>query len=182
MSIKVYVAGKVSKKSVFGRHHWREEFCQKVSELSGKDIICIDPTKTNIQQDDTSTVFGADAYMISIADIVIVYLSDDISIGGSQEMLIAKYFKKPLIGLAPWKGKFYGSDREYYGKIYKNYKNPFVFSVCDVVCKDINEVSNVVNNWKDIKPKTIELIDEYISDFKTHELDKNPYIKKVGNI
>jgi hypothetical protein len=94
---------------------------------------------------------------------VIVYLSDDISIGGSQEILIAKYFKIPVIGLAPHGGKFNGADKEYFGKVVKNYNDPFVFTTCDIVCKTIEEVGEAIKSLKAIKPKTLELIPSSIN-------------------
>jgi hypothetical protein len=94
--------------------------------------------------------------------VLIVYLSDDISIGGSQEILIAKYFKVPVIGLARHGGKFNGADKEYFGKIVKNYKDPFVFTTCDVVCKNTEEVADALKNLQNIQPKTLDIIDESV--------------------
>src|SRR3954464_2822142 len=127
-SLKIYVAGKVSKNSHFGRHDWRNQFVAELEEISGRGLISLDPTKSDVLQTDPELTFGADAFMIASSDVVIVYLSDDISVGGSQEILVAKYFKKPVIGLAPFGGKFNGSTKEYFGKIVEDYKDPFVFS------------------------------------------------------
>lgn len=160
--LSVYVAGKISKNSVFGTHDWRDNFCNELSLLSGLSILNLDPTKSGANQNDTKLVFGCDSYLISTCDVLIVYLSDDISIGGSQEILIAKYFKKPVIGLAPLGGKFNGADKEYFGKIVKNYQDPFVFSTCDVVCKDIEEVADVLANLKQIQVKDLKVIDRAI--------------------
>ena len=96
--------------------------------------------------------------MISRSDVMIVYLSDDISVGGSQEILIAKYYKVPVIGLARHGGKFNGADKEYFGKIVKNYKDPFVFTTCDVVCKTAEEVAGTLKTLSDITPKSLDII------------------------
>jgi len=95
--VKVYVAGKISKDSVFGTHDWRVNFCYELEKVSELKLKNLDPTKTGTDQSDSLLVFGADCYLISQSNVVIVYLSDDISIGGSQEILIAKYFKIPVI-------------------------------------------------------------------------------------
>ncbi len=176
--LKVYIAGKVSKDSVFGTHHWRDEFCRVLEKLSKIKLTNIDPTKSGVDQVDPESVFGADALMIHRADVIIVYLSDDISVGGSQEMLIAKYFKKPLIGLAPFGGKFNGSTKEYFNKKVDNYKDPFVFSTCDVVCKDIEEVGEALVNITNIKPKDITLIDDLVKQFENQGLKGSSYISK----
>lgn len=101
--------------------------------------------------------------MIADADVVVVYLSDDISIGGSQEVLIAQYLKKPVIGLAPAGGKFNGSTKEYFGQVIENYKDPFVFSTCDAVAETIEQVAAELKNYKQIVPRGIGLIDQALA-------------------
>lgn len=156
--IKIYIAGKISKDSVFGTHDWRDNFCSVLENLSRLKIKNLDPTKTGADQGDSMLIFGADSYLISISDVLVVYLSDDISIGGSQEILIAKYFKIPVIGLAKHGGKFNGADKEYFGKTVKNYKDPFVFTTCDIVCETIEEVADALRNLQTIEPKTLDII------------------------
>jgi hypothetical protein len=168
--IKVYVAGKISKDSVFGTHHWRDNFCAELEKLSELKIENLDPTKSGTDQNDARLVFGADSYLISQSDVLIVYLSDDISIGGSQEILIAKYYKIPVVGLARHGGKFNGADKEYFGKVVKNYKDPFVFTTCDVVCKTIEEVAATLKTLDDIKPKTLDIIPQSVEYY----LSKKP--------
>lgn len=173
--IKVYVAGKVSKDSVFGTHDWRDNFCKELEELSGGRLKNLDPTKLEIDQANTKLVFGADSYLISTCDVLIVYLTDDISIGGSQEILIAKYFKKPVIGLAPHGGKFNGADKEYFGTTFKNYKDPFVFTTCDIVCKTIEELAVALKNLNTIEVKSLDILNESIEYYlsKTNYLSSN---------
>lgn len=175
--MKVYIAGKISKNSIFGTHDWRDKFCEELEELSGVKLENLDPTKTGTNQNDVQVVFGGDSYLISQSDVVIVYLSDDISVGGSQEILIAKYFKRPVIGLARHGGKFNGADKEYFGKIVKNYKDPFVFTTCDIVCETIEEVADSLKTIGRVTPKTLEIIPEAISYYlKIHNNDSSAII------
>lgn len=139
--MKIYVAGKVKKDSSFGTHYWREGFVDRLAELSGKKLECIDPLQEEMCDDSSKAIFEKDCRLINGCDVVVVYLSDDISVGGSQEILIARYFNKPVIGLAPLGGKFNGATREMYGKLVTDYKDPFVFTTCDVVCGSIEELA-----------------------------------------
>lgn len=177
--IKIYVAGKVAKESSFGTHHWREQFCNELENLSGERITLLDPTKSGIDQTKPEIVFGGDAYMIKKCDVLVVYLSDDISIGGSQEILIAKYFKKPVIGLAPEGGKFNGSPREFFGQKIESYRDPFVFTTCDIVSKNIDEVAKAIKNYKKIKPKSLSIIKDLSDKFALEQLDQHKYVSEA---
>ena len=160
--MKVYIAGKVSKDSVFGTHNWRDGFCAELEKLSGIKLESLDPIKADVDPANVKLVFGCDSYLISQSDVVIVYLSDDISVGGSQEILIAKYLSVPVIGLARHGGKFNGQTKEYFGKTFENHKDPFVFTSCDIVCETIAEVADALKTIKGIKPKTLDIIPEAI--------------------
>jgi nucleoside 2-deoxyribosyltransferase len=161
VTLKVYIAGKVSKDSSFGKHHWRDEFCEKISELSGRKLHNLDPSKIDNTIDTPEAIFGADVELISQCDVLVVYLSDDISVGGSQEILIAKYLNKPVIGYAPYGGKFNGCRREHFGRVIEDFKDPFVFATCDVVCGNLEEVGEAIKTIDALKPKTIKIIDQY---------------------
>lgn len=177
--LKVYIAGKVAKNSVFGTHYWRDGFIDRLRDVSQLDLINVDPTKTNLQNDDPAVIFGCDVYMISQVDVVIVYLSDDISVGGAQEILIAKYFGKPVIGLAPLGGKFNGRDKEYFGRVITNYQDPFVFTTCDVLCQDIEGVAKALRELPSLTPKTLKIIDSRLREFKADHLGANDYLRSI---
>ena len=165
--MKLYIAGKVGKNSQFGTHHWRDNFVEKLVSASGLSLTHLDPLAYEDDREyDPQFVFDKDCWLINQVDCVIVYLSDDISVGGSQEMLIAKYLQKPLIGLAPKEGKFNKSKKEHLGKIIKNYVDPFVYATCDVVCADIQEVASALQNLP--SPKNISIIDTGIERMMQH--------------
>ena len=178
-TLKIYVAGKLSKDSVFGTHYWRDGFVEKLEKLSGRNLISLDPAKKYTDQNKPEQAFGADVFMISKADIVVVYLSDDISVGGSQEILVAKYYRKPVIGLAPLGGKFNHNNKEMMGQKIKNYKHPFVYTTCDVVCDDIESVAHAITNIDKIKPKTLDIIRRYADEYEINNLKNDVYLRKL---
>ena len=175
--IKVYVAGKMSKHSNYDSHQWRDNFLREISQLTGLKFKSFDPTRASKDYKNLEMVFGSDVHMISQVDVLIVYLSDDISIGGSQEILIAKYLKKPVIGLAPLGGKFSGGTKEVAGQTLTNYKHPFVYTTCDVVCNDIIAVAKALKNLDKIKPKTIKIIDKAKKKFTKEHLKNKLYVE-----
>lgn len=180
-TLKIYVAGKVSKDSSFGTHYWRDGFVKELEKLSGLKLISLDPAKKRTDQNDPEAAFGADVYMISRSDVVVVYLSDDISVGGSQEILVAKYYKKTVIGLAPFGGKFNHENKEIFGQTVKNYRHPFVYSTCDIVCDDIESVAVQLKNLKKIKVKTIDIIKNSADKYEHEDLKSDKYLNHLLN-
>jgi len=179
--LKVYVAGKVSKDSVFGTSNWRDQFCKELSDKSGFEIINLDPTKSyddfNLDEGNSKLVVGRDCFMIKSADLVIVTLTDDISVGGSQEMLIAKYYSKPLVGIAPKGGKFNKHEKKILGKVYKNWIHPFVYTTCDSIVEDIDSAADFIKKFfsgSDKKIKNLSILDKNMEYYEKeyHHLDK----------
>jgi len=184
--LKLYIAGKVSPNSVFGRHDWRDEFCSKLAELSGFEFANLDPTKSHedfdLDENNGKLIFGRDCFLIKSADLIIVNLTDDISVGGSQEMLIAKYYQKPLIGIASKGGKFFKEEKEILGKIYKNWTHPFVSVPCDTVVENINEVADFIKNFFS-KPensvKDMEVLDKALKYYKEHHHKDDQFLHNL---
>ena len=186
MKLKVYIAGKVSKDSVFGTHDWRDGFCSELSQKTGFEIINLDPTKSSedfeLAQNNPRLIFGRNCYLQNLADLTVVYLSDDISVGGSQEMLIAKYLKKPLLGIARKEGKFNKSKKESMGKIWDNYLDPYVATSCDKVVEDIDQLANYLkSDYRNSQGKTKDLgiIDESIQHYRNEFLKKDSYANSI---
>jgi hypothetical protein len=158
--------------------------------LSGLEIVNLDPTKSSesfdLDQNNASLVIGRDAYMIRMADVVIVNLTDDISVGGSQEMLIAKYFQKPLIGLAPRGGKFNRDEKEFFGRTFKNYTDPFVTVTCDAVAENVDELAGFIPNLLDVaqgkKTKDISVLDEALKYYKKNHHVFDTYLTSLEKI
>jgi hypothetical protein len=117
--------------------------------------------------------------MISEVDVVIVYLTDDVSVGASQEILIAKYYSKPVIGLAKRGGKFNLKSKKVVGEVIKDYKHPFVYSTCDVVCESIEEIAEKLQNLDKIKVKNIDIIKNANKKFAKQHLASPLYKTKV---
>lgn len=160
--MQLYIAGKVNKNSQFGTQHWRQGFALKLTEMSGIKLTQLDPLAFEADRVyDPQFVFDKDCWLINQVDCVIVYLSDDISVGCSQEILIAKYLNKPVIGFAPHGGKFNKSHKEHMGQVIENYIDPFVYATCDVVCGSLEEVVEALRSLPIVKP--LSMIDEGVS-------------------
>ncbi len=178
------MSGKVSTNSVFGTHDWRDKFCQQLAKLSGQTIINLDPTKSNsdlsLDANNPELIFGRNCFMIKLADLVIVNLTDDISVGGSQEMLIAKYYDKPLVGIAPLGGKFHKKEKELFGNTYQNWMEAFVAIPCDKVAEDLAEIAEFINidmRLAEFKAKTLQVIDESVDNYAKNYYPSDSYLR-----
>jgi hypothetical protein len=178
-TLKIYVAGKMTGHSHFGSHTWRDDFLGEISKLSGVKFISYDPTNATKNYSDSELVFGSDVHMISKIDVMIVYLSDNVGVGTSQEILLAKYFGKPVIALAPIGGIYNGGNVSAAGIVLKNFKHPFVYTTCDVVCDDIEGVAKAVQDLDKIKPKTLSLIDKAFKKFESKHLEGSLYETRI---
>lgn len=177
--MKVYVAGKMSAHSEFSSHEWRDEFLSELSELSGISFVSYDPTLGTKDYQDSELVFGSDVHMISQVDLVIVYLSDDISVGASQEILIAKYYSKPVIAFAKPGSKFKVPSKEIAGTIIKDYRHPFVYSTCDLVCEDMEELAEALKHIDEMEVKTLDIIKNANARFEKLHLENKLYQTKT---
>ncbi|MFA6512326.1 MAG: hypothetical protein WCV86_04360 [Patescibacteria group bacterium] len=163
MQLKLYIAGKVSPNSHFGTHDWRDAFCVELEKKTGLEIKNLDPAKSQsdlfLDENNSKLMVGRDSYMIRMADVILVNLTDDISVGGSHDMLIAKYYKKYLIGLAPKEGKFNKSVTTLGEREYKNWIHPFVLETCDALVEDIDQLAVCLKEFIEVPPTEIKDID-----------------------
>lgn len=180
-SLKVYLAGKVDPNSPFVGFNWREAYCDVLKEKTSREVINLNPSRETLRfpldEGDSRLIFGRDCFMIREADIVVVNLTDDISVGGSQEMLIAKYFAKPLYGLVAPDGKFRGS-KKIREQVYDNYVHPFVEQPCDELFADIIELGDYLReNLDPVSAKDLTVIDKSIKYYIDRVLEQSIVIQ-----
>ena len=120
--------------------------------------------------------------MIREADLVIVNLTDDISVGGSQEMLIAKHYGRLLVGIAPWGGKFRQREKEILGNVYHDWIHPFIEVPCDVLFETIEELATwIVQQTFPLPPaSTLSVLDESIQHYLDQYYEHDQYLKTRG--
>jgi hypothetical protein len=174
--LRVYFAGKMGQADGFSVKAWRDELAAVISKNSRFSINNLDFLEVShevVNENDPRLIFGRDAYLIRTSDIVIVNLSDDISVGGSVEMLLAKYFHRPLIGIARPNGKFVNSEKELFGRKVTGYVNPFVSATCDWLVHDTSQLPGVVNELYGGNVKTNRIVSESANWYKRYLLPRD---------
>jgi len=97
-------------------------------------------------------------------------------------MLIAKYYNKPLIGIAPKGGKFSKEKKESFGGTYKNWVDQFVSVPCDAVVEDISETADFIKKFFS-KPnnsiKGIAILDQSLKYYKKHHYKNDELLRNL---
>lgn len=164
--LRIYFAGKMGKAMGFEGVDWRRELTAVISGSSRFRAVNLDFLDGNhavIDENDPKLIFGRDAYLIRSADVVIVALSDDISVGGSVEMMLAKLYQRPLVGIARPNGKFVNPERDILGRRVTGYINPFVAASCDWLVHDPAQLPTVIDELHAKPVKTHGIVSDAAS-------------------
>ena len=114
-------------------------------------------------------VFGHDSAMVKSCDIVVVNAGSKLGAGSAQEMLIAKYFSKPVVTILPKGTHHRKANVVFGGKLVPDWIHPFIFSTSDSVVGSLGEaykwISEYQNDPKSKPIKGISVIDSAIEAY-----------------
>jgi len=163
--MKIYLAGFVPKGDKEAKIHidWRSEFINHLTKIVDAEFI--DPRdrgRANFDEGDPFAVFALDCKRVRQSDLILVN-GDSLSVGGAQEILIAKYFKKPVIVVLPKNTVHRRTNLNFGNKVIEDWIHPFIHSTCDLMVESIEELT--AQDLKKVfkNPKTIKLIDEAVN-------------------
>jgi len=169
-SMKIYLAWNVPKwdneEKVF--HNWRKDYENFLKKFF-PEASFIDPFDRNLDEKDFFSVFWFDCNHIKTSDLIIINSEWTLWVWTSQEMVIAKYFKKPVITILPKGSKHRKININFNWKKVEDWIHPFLFSFSDFIIEDLKEFKNIKNEIFNIKIKDISIIDksvEYFNDLK----------------
>jgi hypothetical protein len=175
--LRIYFAGKMGKTEGVSETAWRDNFAALISKKSHFQSVNLDFLDTShnvIDENNGKLMFGRDTYLIRSSDVVIVNLSDDISVGGCVEMMLAKLYQRPLIGVAKPYGKFVKPDRDLFGRRVTSYVNPFVAATCDWLIHDPEQLPTVIDQLFTTRVKTSAIIPLSADWYKKYVLRSDP--------
>ncbi|MDP3899460.1 MAG: hypothetical protein Q8Q23_00060 [bacterium] len=170
MSTKIYFIGSAPKsdEALKNFQDWRIPYLQSIKkELPDVEMLDFNDVDESIGP---YNLFGHDCHLIKNAHVVVANAESKIGAGTAMEMLIAKYFQKPLITVLPKDTYHRRSNVTSGGKNIKDWIHPFIFCVSD----EIVEVATVI----------AELIKKYIQNNKSPVKDItiiNQAIEKYQN-
>ncbi|MBI4163583.1 MAG: hypothetical protein HY512_01860 [Candidatus Aenigmarchaeota archaeon] len=168
MSFRICLLGPVPKgDNVRGSwQDWKIKYKEGLSVIS--DVIFVDGDEW---KDETKPLltFGHDAHTIKTSDIIIVNAEQKLGAGTAQEILIAKYFSKPVISILPKDTHHRRSNIVFHGKMIADWIHPFILTTSDLVVESIDDAINWIKEYKENPSrksvKNIGIIDEAIEFF-----------------
>lgn len=166
--MKIYLAGKVPKGSELDSpSDWRQQYSATLQQIPGFELLS--PESPSLDHSRPFLVFGYDCYLIQKADVIIVNASLKLGVGTAQEMLIAKYFYKPVICVLPKDTHHRRTNLRMPSGIVAEWIHPFVFSTSDLIVEGIGDAVGWLLNYEQFPQKYdikgIQVIDDAIQTY-----------------
>ncbi len=170
--MKIYLAGSIPKgdRARGGWVDWKTRYRDVLTSIPHVEILNGDDLK-----DETNSfkVFGHDAHMVKSADIIIVNAEKEIGkglgAGTAQEMVIAKYFARPVLTVLPKDSHHRRSDLVFHGVLIHDWIHPFLDTFSDLIVDKVADclgwITKYSNNPSRAKIKDITIIDIGIEYF-----------------
>lgn len=139
---------------------WRSRYKDAIGIKEG--ITYLDPN-VPVDESDPLSVFGMDCGFIQSSDVIIVNAEEKLGLGTSQELIIAKYFSKPVIAVLPKNSAHRKSNLTFHGKLVEDWIHPFLFVTSDIIVESPVDID--IDALKNLKIKDITIIDQTIQHF-----------------
>lgn len=152
---------------------WKNEYVEKISKaIPQAKFLHGDLISDNVGPD---LVVGHDLWLIKNSDIVIVHATSKIGAGTAQEMVLTKYFQKPLISIVPKNTHHRRTNVVFHGVNIEDWIHPFIYVASDFVAENIEKgivwIKRFLKNSNKMRIKTISVFDEKIFLFENELLD-----------
>jgi len=174
MKFKIFLAGSVPKGDNERKQwtDWKTNYKNVLSQFDNVEFLNGDEWK-----DDSKPflLFGHAVNLIKTADIVIVNaekkIGCGIGVGTAQEIIVAKYFSRPVITVLPKNTHHRRSNVEFNSTKISDWVNPFLLSTSDLVVETIDNslswIKEYLENPESKKIKNIGIVDEAIAAYLT---------------
>lgn len=172
MNFKIFLSGSVPKgdNEKMQCLDWRSEYKKILSQLGEVEFV-----EDDTKKDETKPflIFGHDANMVKNADLIIINadkkIGRGIGVGTAQEIIIAKYFSKPVLTVLPKNTHHRRSDMVWDGKVVSDWVSPFLSSTSDLVVETVHDslawIKEYMENPEIKKIKNINIIDDAIEAY-----------------
>ena len=175
MILKICLLGSIPKgdDERKGWTDWKTKYKTVLSQLDDVEFVDGDDWK-----DETKPLllFGHDANLVKTSDIIIVNAESKIGAGTAQEMVIAKYYSRPVITILPKNTHHRRSNIMFDGTLVNDWVHPFLLNMSDLIAETIEDASGWIMEYradpKSKKIKNISIVDEAIAAYLEHSDNK----------
>ncbi|MBU0530374.1 MAG: hypothetical protein KKC05_01750 [Nanoarchaeota archaeon] len=172
MTFKICLIGSIPKGDEERKNwiDWKIKYKEGLSSLGEIEFLDGDTWKNEAN---TLLTFGYDTNQIKTSDVVIVNAENKLGAGTSQEMVIAKYFSKPVITILPKDTHHRKSNITFNKTLIKDWIHPFILTMSDLIVDKISDACDWIKEYqKDPSSKKIKkmtIVDEAIEYYKKQE-------------
>ncbi len=121
------------------------------------------PNSGDMDESDYLLIVGKDSKSIKESDLVIVNAEERLGAGTSMEMVIAKYFKKPVIVVMPKNSHHRRANVMFQNKYFvEDWMHPFIHTFADFIVEKVEEIEKLKDIILSTPVKDITIIDKAI--------------------
>jgi hypothetical protein len=162
--MKIYLAGSVPKGTQEEKEfvNWRLRYKLALEKFLDADFVF--PGAGDMDESDYLLIVGKDSRSIKLCDLVIINAEERLGVGTAHEMIIAKYFNKPVITVLP-KNSYHRRPEVTFQNKYKveDWMHPFVHTFSDYIVEKVEDVEAIKDKILTEPVKGISIIDKAIS-------------------
>lgn len=147
MPLTITILGKVPKGDEVRKDFvdWKEEYVRAIGEyLPDANILHGDHIRDDVGPE---LVVGHDLWTVKNADVVMVDARGKIGAGTAQEMVMAKFFKVPVVSVIPKDTHHRRSNVAFDGAVVEDWIHPFLAVSSDFIAEDIAEAVQWVKQY-----------------------------------
>ncbi len=161
--MKIYLAGSIAKGSEEAKtfQDWRDRYMPVLAKYF--DVEFLIPGFGEVDETDHLLVLGKDSIRIKQCDLVVVHCEEKIGAGTAMELVIAKYFKKPVVTVLPKGTHHRRVDLLWNGTIIKDWIHPFIGAFSDFVLEKIEDIADIKDKIFSTPIKDITVIDDAVA-------------------
>jgi len=171
MALKITILGKVPKGDKIRESFadWKERYVAEIEkQIPDAKILHGD----HIRDDVGSTlVVGHDLWTVKNADVVVVNGEEKVGAGTAQEILMAKYFQRPVVCVIPKETHHRKSNLSFNGLLIEDWIHPFLDISSDYIAPSLEDAVSWVKDYGEGKVtapiKDISVFEKAIEQFES---------------
>ena len=121
----------------------------------------------------TELVVGHDLFQVKSADICVVDAQTKVGAGTAQEIVYAKYLKKPVVIVIPKNSHHRKTGVVFHGNVMQEWVHPFLKVSTDYIAESIEDAAEWIKKYIDspesYKIKDISVFDNAIKKFESFQ-------------